>query len=339
MIDELDLALVDALRVEPRAPWSRLAGPLGVDPATLSRRWARLAAAGDAWVASYPSLGGAGYGVLAMVEVECLAGRVAAVAAELAGDPVAATVEVVSGRADLLLTVAGVSQQQLARYVLERVAVLPGVLRTRTTLVERLVREGSHWRDGALDAGQREAIAVRAEPVPSDAAGDLVRDRELLRVLGDDGRLPFAELAQRTGLPVSTVRRRLGQLRASGRLVLRCDTSSRLTGRPVSVRLWLEVPGAQLGPAVRWLAGLPQTRMCALTVGAGNLLVSLVVRQLGELRVLEERLAARAPGAVVRERQVPLRTVKLVGRLLEEGGRARGFVPIDPWFGAEVTPG
>ncbi|WP_225446825.1 AsnC family transcriptional regulator [Streptacidiphilus sp. PB12-B1b] len=29
MIDELDLALVDALRVEPRASWSRLAGPLG----------------------------------------------------------------------------------------------------------------------------------------------------------------------------------------------------------------------------------------------------------------------------------------------------------------------
>ena len=40
MIDELDLALVDALRVDPRAPWSKLAGPLGVDPATLSRRWA-----------------------------------------------------------------------------------------------------------------------------------------------------------------------------------------------------------------------------------------------------------------------------------------------------------
>ncbi|MFJ8440171.1 AsnC family protein [Kitasatospora griseola] len=55
MIDELDLALVDALRVDPRAPWSRLAAPLGVDPATLSRRWARLTADGDAWVTCYPS--------------------------------------------------------------------------------------------------------------------------------------------------------------------------------------------------------------------------------------------------------------------------------------------
>ena len=46
MIDELDLALVDALRVDPRAPWSKLAGPLGVDQATLSRRWARLSGDG-----------------------------------------------------------------------------------------------------------------------------------------------------------------------------------------------------------------------------------------------------------------------------------------------------
>ncbi|MFC7564574.1 AsnC family transcriptional regulator [Actinomadura namibiensis] len=49
-MDELDLALVNALQLDPRAPWSRLSGPLGVDAATLSRRWSRLTESGAAWV-------------------------------------------------------------------------------------------------------------------------------------------------------------------------------------------------------------------------------------------------------------------------------------------------
>ncbi|MGX4731555.1 hypothetical protein [Kitasatospora griseola] len=40
MIDELDLALVDALRVDPRAPLARPAAPLGVGRA--DRRRGRL---------------------------------------------------------------------------------------------------------------------------------------------------------------------------------------------------------------------------------------------------------------------------------------------------------
>jgi DNA-binding Lrp family transcriptional regulator len=331
-IDELDLALVDALRVDPRAPWSRLAGPLGVDPATLSRRWARLSAAGDAWVACYPSADRIGHGLTALVELECRADQVSAVAAALARDPQAASIEVVTGGADLLLTVGALDTGALTRYVLDRVAVLPGVLRTRTSLVERTLREGSRWQDGALDPEQREAIGrAAAGPQPSGPGREAALDRSLLLALGADGRMPYAELAQRTGAPASTVRRRLAELRGSGRLVLRCDASPRLTGHPVGVLLWLELPPARLEAAAAGLAELPQTRMCALTVGAANLALYLLVRRLPELRRFEEELGHRLPDAAVRGRQVTLRTVKLVGRLLDPEGRACGYVPIDPW--------
>ncbi len=337
MIDELDLALVDALRVDPRAPWSRLAGPLGVDPATLSRRWARLTAAGDAWVTCYPSTDRLGYGLNALVEVECRADRIAAVAAELAGDPHAATVEVVTGGADLLLAVGAIEPSELTRYVLDRVGALPGVLRTRTSLVERTVREGSRWHDGALDAWQREAIA--GPPQALDGATgrgrapsrQMVEDRLLMLALGEDGRMPYAELAQRTGLPATTVRRRLAELRDSGRMVLRCDASSRLTGHPIGMFLWLELPADRLDPAAEWLAGLPQARMCGVTVGQANLIVYLMARHLPELRRVDQELARRFPEVRVRERQLLMRTVKLVGRLLDGEGRATGYVPLDPW--------
>ena len=335
MIDELDLALVDALRVDPRAPWSRLAGPLGVDPATLSRRWARLAASGDAWVTSYPSADRIDYGVTALVEVECLANRVAEVAARLARDPHTVSIEVVTGRADLVLTVVATDQPSLARYVLDRVGALPGVLRTRTSLVERTVREGSRWRDGVLDTGQRQAIAGPAHPAAPGPGRSpmqqIMANRSLLEALGEDGRMPYAELAVRTGLPASTVRRRLAELRDSGRLVLRCDASPRLTGHPIHVLLWLELPGGQLEPAARWFAALPQTRMCAVTLGTANLVSYLMLRRTSDVRALESELNRRFPDARVRERQLTIRLVKLVGHLVDSDGRACGYVPLDPW--------
>ncbi|MFE0457675.1 Lrp/AsnC family transcriptional regulator [Kitasatospora sp. NPDC058965] len=332
MIDELDLALVDALRVDPRAPWSALAGPLGVDPATLSRRWAKLSAQGDAWVSCYPAADRFDPGLTALVEVECRAGTAAAAATDLAGDGRAVSIELVSGRADLLVTVAGLTPTQIGDYVLTRIAAVPGVLRTRTSPVERTLREGSRWTDGALDPDQRAAIAATRPPGLADRGpGRSAReDLQLFAALGADGRMPYAELGQRMGLPATTVRRRLTELRASGRLVLRCDASPRLTGHPVGTMLWLDLPADRLPAAARWLSEQPQTRMCVLTLGEANLVAYVMTHQLGAVRILEAELTHRFPAARVRDRQLTLRTAKLVGRVLDPTGRAVGYVPIDP---------
>jgi DNA-binding Lrp family transcriptional regulator len=303
MIDELDLSLVDALRLDPRASWSRLAGPLGVDPATLSRRWARLSGGGDAWVTCYPSAERMGIG--------------------------------------LMLTVAALEPEQITGYVLDRVGRLPGVLRTRTAFVERTLREGSRWREGALDPAQREAIGGTADAAPAPPAEPGLRaalarralaDRTLMQALGADGRMSFAELATRTRLPATTVRRRLGELRESGRLVLRCDASPRLGGHVVGTMLWLDVPPSELDATAGWLGELPATRMCGLVAGsAANVAAYVMTHQVGDARRIEAALAQRFPASRVVGRQVTLRTVKLVGRLLDPDGRARGYVPIDPW--------
>jgi DNA-binding Lrp family transcriptional regulator len=342
MIDELDLSLVDALRVDPRAPWSKLAGPLGVDQATLSRRWARLSGGGDAWVTCYPSAERMGIGLIALVCVECRADRVTEVAATLAADPQTPTVEVVSGEADVLATVAALEPGQVTAYVLDRIGRVPGVLRTRTAFVERTVREGSTWLAGALDAAQRRAIGAGAASgaLAGRALRSALADRDLMQALGADGRMSFAELAARTGLPASTARRRVDELRRSGRLVLRCDASLRLSGHAVGTMLWLDTPAAQLQAAAGWLAELPATRMCAVTAGSrANLAVHVTTHQIGDARRIETSLAQRFPAARVVGRNVTLRTVKLVGHLLDAQGRSGGYVPIDPWQDVEGLAG
>ncbi|MEU6242543.1 AsnC family transcriptional regulator [Streptomyces sp. NPDC047024] len=335
VIDELDLALVDAVRGAPRAPWSKLAGPLDVDPATLSRRWARLTSSGDAWVTCYLSVDRLGRGLTALVEVDCRAGYVMDAASRLAAQPWVASVEIVAGGTDLVLTVAALGPAELARCVLRHIATVRGVRSTRTSLVERTLREGSRWRDGALDPEQRRALAATvgdrpgAAP-PSGSPADWETDLAIAQALGSDGRMPLAELAHRTGLPPTSLRRRLSRLCADGRLVLRCDVSPHLNGHPLGTMLWLDVPAAELSQVVPTLAELPQLRMCAVTLGNANLVAYVVTHHPSEHRRFEQELAARFPGIRLLSRQLVFGRTKLVGHLLDGDGRAVGYVPIAP---------
>jgi DNA-binding Lrp family transcriptional regulator len=51
-VDEIDLALLDGLHVNPRASFDELGRVLGISGLTVVRRWRKLASAGRAWVSS-----------------------------------------------------------------------------------------------------------------------------------------------------------------------------------------------------------------------------------------------------------------------------------------------
>ena len=64
-----------------------------------------------------------------------------------------------------------------------------------------------------------------------------------------------------------------------------------------------------------------------------NLVATVWVRSLVDVHSLEVRPAHALPHLRIVDRAVALRAVKLMGRLLDAGGRAVGFVPIDIWNG------
>ena len=53
-VDELDVALLDALHLNPLASFDELGTVLEVAPVTAARRWRRLVSTGRAWVSSAP---------------------------------------------------------------------------------------------------------------------------------------------------------------------------------------------------------------------------------------------------------------------------------------------
>ena len=167
--DEADLALVETLQVAPRAPWATVAHALGSTPATVARRWRRLSDAGLAWVTGAPGVRIWDAQCLAYAAVHCEPGRRLEVAATLAADPQALSVEVTAGAADLLVTVAAADLAGLSRYLLERLDRVPGITATHTRIATRVWAEGSGWRLGVL--GAEEIAALRPRSPRPDRAG------------------------------------------------------------------------------------------------------------------------------------------------------------------------
>lgn len=335
-LDELDLALVHALQVAPRAPWSGLAPVLGVDAVTLARRWRRLSASGRAWVTCYPGpgRGAGGPGCLALVELAVERGALAAVRDTLSGDAQAVSVEHVSDGRDLLLTVGAPDAPALSAYVQHRLSHVPGVVSVRPHLVTRLYQEGAAWRLRALDAGQQRTLGTASDEAPRDRRVTAV-DRALVLALGRDGRTPVNALARTVGVSPATAARRVAWLIGSGHARLRCEVAHTLSGWPVTALWWVRVPPPDLDEVGRRLAAHPDVRMSAAVTGPANLYTAMWLRSLADLPAFEADLIRRYPRVEVLDRTVVLDSAKRIGRILAADGRCVGYVPMKLWEGED----
>ncbi|WP_407914947.1 Lrp/AsnC family transcriptional regulator [Kitasatospora sp. NE20-6] len=333
MLDELDYLLVTALQVAPRADWQTIGDVLGLDASTVARRWARLTRAGHAWISVHPKAHTHAPSVVAFIEVDCTAGRLHEVAAEIAEDPHVFNLEHVSGGRDLLVTAVFTDQAELARYVGFRLGSLDGVASSRTQVATALHTEGSRWRLDRLTEEQRRRLAPTATAGVRPQGGRPLQghDLELVRALSEDPRQPAARLADRTGLSPTTVRRRLDRLDAEHALVYRCEVARTLSGWPVSVSLWAAVPQSQAPHLAERISALREIRLCASLTGPHNLLLAGWLRSVDDIAPFESRLTERFPELTVSDRVLTLWPVKLGGHLLDPQGRHLRAVPLGPW--------
>src|ERR1700679_1411046 len=101
MISDDDALLIDALQIAPRASWATLSEHLGISSVTVAKRWQRLAEDGLAWVTVPPGMATRTPQCFAYVDVTCQPRMRLAVADTMALHPMAVTVELVTGSADL----------------------------------------------------------------------------------------------------------------------------------------------------------------------------------------------------------------------------------------------
>lgn len=333
-VSELDLALVHALQVRPRAAWTDLAPLLGVTSVTLARRWERLSEKGLAWVSAVPGPAFSHGGCTAFVFVRCAPAARERLAARVAELPEAVTVELLApGRADLMLDVLAPDLATVHRFVDKELAALPDVLDMECVFATSLYAEGSRWRLGSLDAAQLSALG---RPGAADGAGGPLGglntlDRALLDALVRDGRTRLTELADLTGSSPATARRRLHRLTAGGIVGFRCDMAPAVSGLPVSVTFRGHAPANDVNRLHRTLATLPECRLLAAVTGGANVLATYWLRDIGSVQQRETAACAQLPTLHITERVLGTRTVKRMGHLLDGAGRRTGVRPIRPW--------
>lgn len=334
MISELDLEIVNALQINPRADWSRVGDVLGLSGPTIARRWNALTEQGLVWITPSPGPRYLSAGWSAFINLSSVPGEHEALIQRLCAEPAFGTVSLVSGPHDLFVDCFASSHEELMALVTGAFADLPGVTRREVVFVTQLYRQASEWRSGTLEPARARLMATKSSPLPPAYAPDVL-DAVLLEELARDGRASWAELGAACSVSPQTARRRVERLLGSGYMTMRCDTSAAVQQGLREVSLILNVPATHLDAVGRYFAGLPSCRLSAQVLGAQNLVVTLWVRNYLEVQEHERELAARAPGSTVISRQAVVRTYKRLGHLLDESGRSRSVVPLPLWREAQ----
>jgi DNA-binding Lrp family transcriptional regulator len=327
-VDEKDLELINALQLSPRASWAQLGRTLALDPVTVARRWERLTAAGLAWVTCVVGPALHSDFCMAYIEIECVPGRLDDVATALSAEPQVRYVHQLTVPNELLAVAALRTPADVSAYLHGTIGRLPGVRTYRAEIRTVGYSEPSRWRLRSLERSQQRALEPAGTPstTTGSARVDAV-DRELYRLLHEDGRMSYTALADRAQISEPTVRRRVKRLLAHRLLRLRCDMAQPLSGWPHSAVLWANVAPQHMEATARSLTALPDVRLCCALTGERNLLLMVWLRSLGDLPQLEATIIERSRHLSIIDRAICLHTVKQMGRLLDSQGRSVGHVP------------
>ncbi|MFF7725216.1 Lrp/AsnC family transcriptional regulator [Streptomyces sp. NPDC008001] len=318
--DPLDRQLVQALMIDGRAAFSRIAAVLGTTDQTVIRRYRRLRGAGLLRVLGLPV--GDRVGLYeSRLRIQCVPGAAVAIAEALARRPDTGWVKIFSGGTEVGCLVSSRTREDheaLLLRKLPRTQQVTGV--AAQTMLHRYATGPGRWfgTDGLTD---EQIAALEPAPVSDDGAVRLDdSDYALLAVLGRDGRAGYPELARAAGRSESTVRRRVEHLRGSGALAFDVEIHPVHLGYGMEAGLSATVVPSELAAVGRALAGHPQVPFVAAVTGAANLAATVLCRDQRDLyRYMTEGIGALT--AVHRLEVLPvLRQVKRAG-LLSDGSR------------------
>ncbi|WP_424466102.1 AsnC family transcriptional regulator [Pseudoclavibacter helvolus] len=321
-LSESDLALIDVMQEDPRAPWAQIGQAIGVSAPTARRRWGRLLDGDAAWVTTH-----AGWNsgvVTAIVAVQCRPGTVENVIEAFVRHPRVVTIAEITGDHDLMLTVLVPDVHELRRFLRVGLTSHADVVRLRTMLVTRMFLDGSHWRSGFGVASRhvqsREGSTSPAAPLTPALA-------TAISILERNGRAPSSELAEALGVSEAYARRFVRRAVRSGQIVQRIDVQLEQPRWPYSLVLWMVVPAGRLYAAAARISGRQSVRACAaLAGGSANLYAIVWLSSLAEAPEVEMQIVQDSDVRVV-ERSIMLHYSKRMGHVFDAEQRRTGHVP------------
>lgn len=326
-----DLEIVDALQIAPRASWASVARAIGVSEVTVARRWKSLESRKLAWtcVALHPAVSQG-----AFIEIRCEGKQLDLIAASLAKHPDVITVGYTTGDYNLYCITIATTLEGVLRCVHGGLPELLDASQTRISLFRQMTG-GVDWRQGILSASDEKHLQSGNRSAAQDSDSTLSKnDRELILLLGQDGRSSPTELARALNKSPAVVARRLEQLQASCQIVFRCDVARPDFDLPLSMLLMMKAPPLNTEHTALLLGQWRETRFCASVVGTANIILIVGLHDLVDAERMLRRLSMEHPEVEIVDQRVCTRMTKVYGRILDGNGRSTGLVPVDPWIRA-----
>lgn len=270
MTVDLDSKLIAALQRNGRATYRELSVAVDAPRAAVSTRVQALLDSGTVSVVAvaHPEL--LGLKALAHVSI-AVSGPMTPVLDALIESEAAVYISAVSGQYNVIAELRVPSHDDLYRAIAE-LRSQRGV-RSVSTLVYVDVIKGIFMPESALQAD------IRLDST----------DVALIELLERNGRMPFLELAEHTGLSPSAVRNRVNHLIASTALRVGAVVKRRGGGRTLAMGIGVNL-GSRDDNAVSEIESLPGIEFLARTLGRYDVIATVAANSSNDLHALSERI-------------------------------------------------
>ncbi|MGH3801495.1 MAG: Lrp/AsnC family transcriptional regulator [Pseudonocardiaceae bacterium] len=287
MLDEIDRGIIQALRIDGRAPFSWIASVLGVSTQTVSRRYGRLTSEASLRVVGLADMHRAGQ-TKWMVRLTASPHAAQDLAHGLARRADTSWVRLLSGGTEIFAVIITpnntVGHHSLLLRDIPRTAGVTAV--SAHSLLHTYLGGPTAWQGHATALTHEQQSRLRSfAPVLLSTTQAMLtaNDRHLLAALQRNGRATHADLAAATGWSSSTVARRLAALRASNAIFFDVEIDDAVFGITTSTLLWASVAPAQLGEVASALAQHEELAFVATTTGPTNLVALVLCRNPADL--------------------------------------------------------
>lgn len=277
-LDQLDRRLIAALQCDGRLTAQRAATVLGSTARVVHRRWSALLREGTIRVVAHQPRSTADGAM--MLHIRVLRGRLGTITAALAAREDIPFVDVSAGGDEISAVLLG-GPDPRNRLVFRQLPATNAVTSVDAQTIMHVFATSSDWRLDALTEAERAALTAPAERQKPHEQDEL--DAAILAMLADDARTSAADIAEHTGSPESTVRRRLSNLLAEGQLITEVVIDPRRLGLLVDANIRMRVPPAELDAVGTALARHPAVHGAMATTGQSNLNIAVWLRDLEDL--------------------------------------------------------
>jgi DNA-binding Lrp family transcriptional regulator len=245
---------------------------------------------------------GEGHAVLAGISCDPTMAR--QVAAALAARPEMRFVALVTGTFDVVCELVTADRAHLTKLLVEILPAIPGLRTINTSWVlhtyltnflwDMPAQGEAHLDSAALTNGLGRDEEADVDPVPQESTqvADPSRtngielddlDGEVIRLLQEDGRMSYAQIAAALGLTESTARRRTLRLLKSNYVRVVAVSNPFLLGFEDVVLIWFKVDLRRLAEVTAALSRLTPVRYLSRTAGAVDLVAEALFRDHTEL--------------------------------------------------------